>query len=596
MKRRFTAFATAGITLLTAGLSAFTAVPDEISASTTDDIRIMAIGDSITDGYGITGSYRKYLDYALTQKGYSTDFVGIKDEYDVTFTYNGESYTYDNANVGYSGYAIQAYNGRSGIYETLFNGWNVISDKDPDIILLQIGTNDLLDARLEPLSNAGDITATTSALERLESLVMEIIANMDDTDMLFLASVPYIDAEVRYDWLGNYGWNLGYDTSGPNAELTAYVQECVDTYNAGVETLAESLAAQDYNVGFSDINSKVDMKTQLADGVHPNESGYESMGLHWAEVIGTYLEGGNITTQPTTTSTTTSTSTSTTTTTTTSTETTTTTTTSTETTTTTTTTTTTSTETTTTTTTTTTTSTTTTTTTTSEKIALAPIIERPLDKVVAGEEFDVNIVAYMNDETTVIPVEKLMLSLVCEGGFEIVSVSETSPALGGADVTYDENTGIITITCDEATRAKKQEILVTVTLKTPADIQPGDYKIFLDEELFTLITTGGAESDQYNLLLGTQTITVVDESEYRIADLVKLTDYLLGRDNSGITAENAEKYDMNSDKTLDVWDLIDLKVYLTETKRVTSSNSGSNTVFVPNDNEVVIIDDSATLS
>ena len=29
--------------------------------STSHPIKIMAIGDSITDGYGISGSYRKYL-------------------------------------------------------------------------------------------------------------------------------------------------------------------------------------------------------------------------------------------------------------------------------------------------------------------------------------------------------------------------------------------------------------------------------------------------------------------------------------------------------------------------------------------------------
>ena len=61
------------------------------------------------------------------------------------------------------------------------------------------------DARLNAISSQSDVTGSTSALERLESLVDQIIENMDPTDTLFIASVPDIDAEVRYDCLGAYG-------------------------------------------------------------------------------------------------------------------------------------------------------------------------------------------------------------------------------------------------------------------------------------------------------------------------------------------------------------------------------------------------------
>ena len=33
------------------------------------------------------------------------------------------------------------------------------------------------------------------------------------------------------------------------------------------------------------------MKTQLGDGVHPNEDGYKAMGGYWADVISGYLSG-----------------------------------------------------------------------------------------------------------------------------------------------------------------------------------------------------------------------------------------------------------------------------------------------------------------
>ncbi len=40
-------------------------------------IVIMSIGDSITDGYGTEGSYRKFLYHNLTEKGYSIDMVKL---------------------------------------------------------------------------------------------------------------------------------------------------------------------------------------------------------------------------------------------------------------------------------------------------------------------------------------------------------------------------------------------------------------------------------------------------------------------------------------------------------------------------------------
>ena len=49
------------------------------------------------------------------------------------------------------------------------------------------------------------------------------------------------------------------------------------------------------------------MKTQLFDGVHPNNDGYRKMGEKWVEVLDGYLSGEAGTTSSTTTSTTTAT-------------------------------------------------------------------------------------------------------------------------------------------------------------------------------------------------------------------------------------------------------------------------------------------------
>lgn len=269
--------------------------------------KIMCMGDSITHGY-INGDngYRKYLCYYLQQDGISYDMVGAQNNWtnEATYNWDGTNITYDPAHCGYSGYAIKQYNGRSGLYETIFGDENMIQTYDPDIMLLQIGTNDLLDARLNVIDNMGDITSQTTALQRLESLVDEVIINMDDTDMLFLASVPDIDAEIRSDWLGAYGYIANVDTSN-TAELQAKVDEYINIYNDGVKALVDKKKSEGINIGFADINSVVDMKNGLYDGVHPNETGYAAMGKLWGDILKNYIDNSGDISQTTTITTTT---------------------------------------------------------------------------------------------------------------------------------------------------------------------------------------------------------------------------------------------------------------------------------------------------
>lgn len=268
----------------------------------TEPVRILAMGDSITDGYiNRDNGYRKYLCYQLQQQGFTDfDMVGPNNSWSDSASYtttDGITFQYDPAHAGFSGYAIQAYSGRQGLYETVFdttyfNGdvsGNMMEAYDPDIILLQIGTNDLLDNHNEGIA------------DRLEKMVDSLLDHMDSTDMLFVASVPDIDVSVRYDWLWAYqSSGLSYEND-PEA-FTALVQKSVDDYNDSVQKLVAEKQAEGKRIRFADINSTVDMKTGLEDGVHPNESGYACMGEYWSEQVLAYLND----TVPTPTTTTTS--------------------------------------------------------------------------------------------------------------------------------------------------------------------------------------------------------------------------------------------------------------------------------------------------
>ena len=264
--KKWMAFLTAG-TIAAGAVTVGTAVTETQADAADSAYKIMCVGDSITHGY-ISGDngYRKYLCHYLQQNDISYDMVGPENNWtnETTYNWNGTTITYDPAHCGYSGYSIRQYGGRSGIYETLFGNGNQIETYDPDMVLLQIGTNDLLDARLEKTNNVDSITDSSSALERLEYLVDEIIVNLDSTDTLFLASIPYIDTDVCGSWVSAYGYILGVDTSN-SAELLETVSGCVDTYNAGVKVydMEEGVGNMEFAIMRNNIYSMADKYIKL---------------------------------------------------------------------------------------------------------------------------------------------------------------------------------------------------------------------------------------------------------------------------------------------------------------------------------------------
>lgn len=298
-------------TILLGATSVLQAVQIEPVSAASDPVKIIAMGDSITHGY-INGDngYRKYFCYGLQQNGI-TDFnmVGPNNDWtdSTTYDWNGTTITYDPAHAGYSGYAIQKIGSRQGLQETIFDttytdgdvSGNMMEVYQPDVIMLQIGTNDVLDAQL------------TGIGDRLEELVDKLIPYVSgDGQVLYLASIPNIDAAKKYDWLGAYQWTYGVSYESDPEKFVATVQAAVDDYNTIVKNLVAKKQAEGAHIEFSDINSTIDISAgDLEDGVHPSEQGYAKMGQYWSNLLTeTYFHGTvTPTTTPTTTATTTTT-------------------------------------------------------------------------------------------------------------------------------------------------------------------------------------------------------------------------------------------------------------------------------------------------
>lgn len=296
-------------TVLLGATSVLQAVQVEPVSAASDPVKIIAMGDSITHGY-INGDngYRKYFCYDLQQNGITNfDMVGPNNNWmdSATYDWNGTTITYDPAHAGYSGYAIQKIGSRQGLQETIFdttyvNGdvsGNMMEAYQPDVIMLQIGTNDVLDAQL------------TGIGDRLEELVDKLIPYVSgDGQVLYLASIPNIDAIERYDWLGAYEWTYGVSYKSDPEKFVATVQAAVDDYNTIVKNLVAKKQAEGAHIEFSDINSTINISAgDLEDGVHPSEQGYAKMGQYWSNLLTeTYFHGTvTPTTTPTATTTTT---------------------------------------------------------------------------------------------------------------------------------------------------------------------------------------------------------------------------------------------------------------------------------------------------
>lgn len=222
------------------------------------NVKVMLFGDSITDGFWLKGGYRTFLCNKLEENNYSqyVDFVGTKKSGDC---YDGDhegftSFSIDNIQSSVTG-------GRSGVIRMTKR---IFSKNQPDVICLQIGTNDVLSDY--ELDNAG---------ERLETLVDICFENLPENGKLYLATIPVMDANDN--------------TYIPKEHFSVeYMDQLVEKFNTQVKALVEKKKGEGKNIDLADINGVL-TKEDLYDGVHPTEEGYKKMGDFWYDVIVDYI-------------------------------------------------------------------------------------------------------------------------------------------------------------------------------------------------------------------------------------------------------------------------------------------------------------------
>jgi lysophospholipase L1-like esterase len=185
----------------------------------------MPLGDSITDGMGVAGGYRTDLWQYFRADGQAVQFVGSE--------YGGPSALGDRDHEGHPGWETDE-------LDQHVVGW--LRTYEPDVVLLHIGTNDLVNGR------------AAAAPARLRRLLGHITAAAPNAQVLVAEIIPVnrpgVDARVR-------------------------------RYNRAVARIVDSYEAAGMHVRPVDMYSAVLPSDLLADGIHPDGGGFSKMAARW---------------------------------------------------------------------------------------------------------------------------------------------------------------------------------------------------------------------------------------------------------------------------------------------------------------------------
>ncbi|MET0151725.1 MAG: SGNH/GDSL hydrolase family protein [Candidatus Binatia bacterium] len=200
-------------------------------------IRIMPLGDSITEGRSGDATWRYWLQKSLEAEGCVVDYVGSRRG----VLHGAPRFSdFDPDHEGHWGWTTA---------EVLAEIDRWAADARPAIVLLHLGTNDL---RGEPERIAANLAAIVASLRRASPAVEIYLARL-----IPLAGAPEEVMKRANDAISR----LAAERDRPDSRLIA-----VDQYT-----------------GF-------DPRTDSYDGVHPNESGERKMAGRWLEALRARLD------------------------------------------------------------------------------------------------------------------------------------------------------------------------------------------------------------------------------------------------------------------------------------------------------------------
>ncbi|MEV4018244.1 lectin [Nonomuraea angiospora] len=219
---RWCAAALMAVALVVAGTAMGAGVA---GAESNGGVRVMPLGDSITEGTQVPGGYRIGLWQRLAAGRYTVDLVGSQ--------FNGPGSLGDHDHEGHPGWRIDQ-------IDANITGW--LRTYTPRTVLLHIGTNDVL----QNYNLAG-------APQRLSALIDHITTAVPDADVFVATIIP----------LANSGQ-----------------ESAARTFNAAIPGIVQSKVNSGKRVHLVDMHGKL-TTSDLIDGIHPTAGGYDKMAAAW---------------------------------------------------------------------------------------------------------------------------------------------------------------------------------------------------------------------------------------------------------------------------------------------------------------------------
>jgi len=198
-------------------------------AESNGGVRVMPLGDSITEGTQVPGGYRIGLWQRVVAGGFRVDFVGSQ--------FNGPASLGDHDHEGHPGWRIDQ-------IDANITGW--LQATAPHTVLLHIGTNDVL----QNFNLAG-------APARLSTLIDHITAAVPSAEVFVATIIPLASA--------------GQEAAGR-------------TFNAAIPGIVQRNVSAGKHVHLVDMHSAL-TAADLIDGIHPTAAGYDKMAATWYSAL-----------------------------------------------------------------------------------------------------------------------------------------------------------------------------------------------------------------------------------------------------------------------------------------------------------------------
>ena len=197
--------------------------------------RLMPLGDSITQADSQHDSYRRPLWQKLKSSGFDIDFVGSQSAHHRGLPPNQD---FDMDHEGHWGWRADEVLDRVGEW----------ADAElPDIVLVHLGTNDVLQSQ-----------STGSTIDEIGQII-DRIRTAKPGVTIFLAQLIPVD-------------NAGRNTA-------------IRSLNEEIRTLAESKNSEHSPIRVVDQFSGFDPKLDTYDGLHPNSGGEDKMAQNWFSAL-----------------------------------------------------------------------------------------------------------------------------------------------------------------------------------------------------------------------------------------------------------------------------------------------------------------------